>query len=154
VRLGARHRDVRESQLVVGLLLLVRPHVRDPVRTALATDVAHPVLVLVVEDRGGRLTTGPLVPREGHHHDRELQALAGVHRDDLHRGGVGLQLATALLSTFAGSFLATASQPDEQRRETELSLQRRLVQHLRDVPQVREQPFAADLAEDAALHLL
>ena len=45
-------------------------------------------------------------------------------------------------------------QPDQQRGQAELPLQRRLVHHLRDVPQVGEQPLAADLAEDPRLQLL
>ena len=154
MRLGASERDVGEAQLVVGLLGLVLAHVRGPVGAAGPADVAHPVVAVVVEDRGRWVAAGEVVPGERHQHDRELQPLAGVHGDDLHRGRVGLQPPAALLSALAGRLRPAPPQPDQQRGQPELPLQRCLMHDLRDVPQVGEQPLAADLAEDPRLQPL
>ncbi len=87
-------------------------------------------------------------------HDRELEALAGVHGEDLYGCRVGVEPPAALDHGVALGLLATPAQPRAQRGQAELALQRGLVQRLGDVPQVGEQPLAADLAEQPLLQPL
>ena len=82
---------------------------------------------------------------EGEVDDGVLQSLALMDGRDLHRGGVAVEAADALLR--AG--LALGPQPLQQPGRPERQADSGLVQGLGDVTQVGEQPLAADGAEDA-----
>jgi hypothetical protein len=74
-----------------------------------------------------------------------------VHRDDLHRSGIGLQPAAALAGAAAVRVLHPLGQPAGQRGEPERLLDGGPVQRLGEVPQVGEPPLAALHAEQPAL---
>ena len=88
------------------------------------------------------------LPQVGEVDDRELEALAAVDREHLHRLGVGLQPAAALL--VAGLLLGGGdplAQPAGQRGRAEPLGGRRRVQELADVAQVGQPPLAVDRGE-------
>jgi hypothetical protein len=90
--------------------------------------------------------TDPAVPAEGREHDRELQALAAVHGDHLHRRCVGLQPAAALFDLRPG-VADPALQPFDERRRAQLLGRSRAVEGFPDVAQVGQLPFTVGCAE-------
>ena len=142
-------RDVEQPQVLARLLGVVP---RDPLLPAvagLAADVEHPGAGVVVQQRDVRVAD-VAVPRERHVHDRELQALAAVHRDDLHGSGVGLQPPAALDPHVLGGLGDAVAQPLHQRGRAEVLVHGRGVQRLADVAQVGEPPLAVGDGEQAA----
>ena len=89
-------------------------------------------------------------PQERAVDDRELEALAAVDREDLHRLRIGLEparpLLLALLSLRGGHLLR---EPATQRRHPELLGGRGLVQQLREVAHVGQPALAVGAREDA-----
>ena len=79
--------------------------------------------------------------------DGVLQALAGVDRHQLHRGGVGVEPPGALDAAAGPALGDLLAQPGQQRHQAVPLGERDLVQRLADVAQVGEPAVAADLGE-------
>ena len=119
LRLGAGERDVEQPQVLAALLARCalggavgsrrRPGRRRAARAARRR-------------RGTAGSAGSATwrsPANGHVDDRELEALAGVDGDQLHRGGVGVEPAGALRPRVRAGLGDPAAQPVEQRGEPE-----------------------------------
>ena len=164
--LGPRQRDVGQPQLLAPLLLAVLRGVLDERRIArVRRHVDGPRVAprRVVVDRRRRLVGDPeRVPQERAVDDAELQALAAVHGQHLHRGRVGLQPPRPVL----GARVALVGrhpppQPAGQRGDPQPPVDRRAVQQLGDVAQVgqlalathhRQQPLGQRLGLRDRLH--
>ena len=149
--LRARQRDVGEPQVLAALLLEVLLHVARPLR-ALEPDVDRPRPRGVVEGDGLlRVARDPRrLPEVRVVDDRELEPLAAVHGQHLHRLGVALQPPAALLVVVVGRRLEHAlAQPRRQRGRAHLLGHRRGVEQLADVPEVGHPPLAVDHREHA-----
>ena len=149
--LRARQRDVGEPQVLAALLVDVLRDMALPLR-ALEADVDRPRPRRVVErDRRRSLARDPRrLPQVGVVDDRELEPLAAVHGQDLHRLGVALQPAAALLVVVVGGRLQHAlAQPRGQRGGAHLLGHRGGVEQLADVAEVGHPPLAVDHREHA-----
>jgi hypothetical protein len=67
-----------------------------PARPARPADVEDARVPVVVQQGHVRLAGHVAIPAERYVHHRELQPLAAVHGDDLHRGGVRVEPPAAL----------------------------------------------------------
>jgi hypothetical protein len=151
--LGAGQRDVGQAQVLAALLGLVLGLVARELRSVEA-DVDRPRVArvgVVEEDRllAARDVAG--LPQVREVDDGELEPLAAVDRQDLHRLLVGVQAAAALLVARlvlrGGDPLA---QPGGQRGRAHVLGRRRGVQQLGDVAQVGQPALAVDARQDAA----
>ena len=137
---GSGDRDVGQAQVLAALLGQVLLAVALPYRT-LETDIDAALLArlgVVEGDRHVRRDVARL-PQEWDVDDRELQALAPVHGEDLHRGRVGLQPAASVLVGGVRPGVGDApAQPAGERGHAELLLHGGAVQELADVAQVGE----------------
>ncbi len=143
LRPGERH--VEQPEVLAALL--------DPVpllvlleRRAGAGHVDPPLAarLQVVEDDGRLLVGDPArLPHVGVVDDRELEALAGVDRQHLHRLGVGLEAAAALLGAPVGGRLGDPlAHPGGEGGDAQPRRGRLLVEQLADVAEVGEQALA------------
>ena len=97
LRAGTRERDVGETQRLAGVFARVRCAALCVADAVLAADVEDPpALVVVHAHRIGR-RVHVAIPEERRIDDGELEALAAMHGDDLHRLCVGLEPAAQLL---------------------------------------------------------
>ena len=146
-------RDVEQPQLLAGVLGRgVRRRASQP-GPPLPADVEHPPAVRASCSRSvAAVGHFAAVPAERHVDDGELQALAGVHGEHLHGGGVGLQPPAALVGARRRRGRRSARPASRRARVSPSdSSTAAAVQHLRDVPQVGEQPLPADRGEQPAL---
>ena len=147
VRLRPGERDVGEPQLVVASPRPVLAHVRGPVGAARAADVAHPVVVVVVEDRG----------RPGRRPPKWSQA----NGTSTTGNSSPLLVCTVMICTAAASVSSRrlrswppspAASARRRRSQTSSAVSpswpssAASCSDLGDVPQVGEQPLAADRA--------
>ena len=121
------HRHVHQAAVVAGGSPGgPAPATARVVRAVGAADVQAPTIVVVEQDQVTILHIA--VERERQVDDRELQALAAVHRHDLNGGGVAVEAPVALGG--AAALLAAAAQPVPQRGQGEVLAVRGLLQQL------------------------
>ena len=145
----AGERDVEEAQVLAALLAVAEPAVPSDVG-AVAADVDRPRVVVLVVVEGRRLVLVDVagLPGERVVDDRELEALAAVDGQHLHRLGVGVEPPGALLVGAVPVGLGDPlPQPGGQRGDAELLLGRGGVQQLADVAEVGQPALAAQPRE-------
>ena len=145
---GAGQGDVEQTEALALLLCLLQFPVGRQVR-ARTPDVDGSLVrrVEVVKDRDVD-PKRPAVPGVRDHHDRELQSLASVNRDHLHRLRVRLQSTCALFVLAVAVCLQDASpQPVGEGRGAHTLGDGRVVQQLGDMTQVRHEPFPRRAAQ-------
>ena len=139
---GAGEGDVRQAEVLAGLLGVVqRPPLLVP-RGLRPADVEHPPALIVVQAQHVDLVRGPPVPGVRHVHDGELQPFADVHGHDLHGRGVGLEAPAAFVGALDGGLCEPPAKPPDQGSDAERLLAGRGMQRLTDVPQVGEDALA------------
>ena len=144
--LGAGGGDVELAQLLARVLLGGElgglPH------TSAAADVDTPRAVAVVVERVLVASRVEVAQRRGVDH-RELQPLAGVDRHEVHRGGVAVHPADPVRGHRVEVLGPLPGQPGREDAGRGPALGGGLVQQLRRMPQVGEQPSPVRAAEYA-----
>ncbi len=149
---GPGESDVGQPQLLAppfdevletGAPVLVRP--------AADVDGAPVAGIGVVEHRRLVLEDPPRIPQVRAVDDGELEALAAVDRQHLHRLGVGLESAAAVLGVvFLAGLVDALAQPAGEGGDAELLGGGGAVQELADVAEVGELALAVDPGQDPA----
>ena len=146
--LGPGEGDVGQAQVFAPLLPDVGAAVVGPAVALVAgqadVDRADVAVAGVVVHRRAALRDVARLPQVRQVHHRELEALAAVDGEDLHRFGVGLQPAAAFLAV--GVFFRfgdALAQPGGQRRRPQPLGGGGGVEQLADVAEVGEVAFAA-----------
>ena len=148
---GAGEGDIEQAQALTLLLCLLQFLVGRQAG-ARTPDVDGPLVraVRVVKDRDIDRKR-PAVPGVRDHHDRELQSLASVDRDHLHRLRVRLQAPSPLFVLAVPVCLQDAPpQPVGEGRRAHTLGDGRIVQQLGDMTQVRHEAFPRRAASTRA----
>ena len=146
---GAGERHIGEAELLASLLREVLPPAVAEAG-AFSSDVDGAAIAgrRVVEHRGLPLRDPTGTPEIRAVDDRELEALARVDGEDLHRFGVGLEAPAAILVVRVLPRLGDPPpQPRGEGGGSELLGRRLQMQELADVAQIGELPFAVGAAE-------
>ncbi len=148
---GTGERHVQETQVLAALFFELHFLVhREAVPVVPHVDGA-PVVFGGVVEHGHVGLVGATVPGEGAEDDRELEALAAVDRDHLDRLGIRFQTAGALLVVGVPfGVVDPAPEPGGHGRRTQPLGHARLVEQLRDVPQVGHEALARGSPQHAS----